>query len=278
MKIKKTHKLSDWELRFYSHNSESTQTEMNFSVFLPQDISEIESAIIWLSGLTCTEENFMAKSGVWEVLRGSSTIIICPDTSPRGLDLPWEHESYDFGSWAWFYVNTTTEWYRDHYQMYDYINKETYSILIDEFHIADDKISIMGHSMWGHGALILWLKNPLKYQSISAFSPIVNPSVSPWWEKAFIWYLWENKEAWKQYDACELITSGKKHKNTILIDQWTADEFLKKELLTQNFREVCKIQNQDLELHMREWYDHSYYFISSFLKSHIEFHLKYLTK
>ncbi len=274
MKIKKTHKLSGWELRFYSHDSRSTQTEMKFSVFLPQGVEKIDSAIIWLSGLTCSEENFMAKSGIGEILRDTSTMIICPDTSPRWLDLPWEHESYDFGSGAGFYVNATTDWYKDHYQMYDYVNQEIYNMLIEHFDISDEKISIMGHSMWWHGALILWLKNPDKYQSVSAFSPIVNPSSCPWWQKAFTGYLWEDKGTWKQYDACELINSWAQNKNPILIDQWTVDEFLKKELLTQNFVEACKAQNQDLELHMREWYDHSYYFISSFLKHHIEFHLK----
>ncbi len=275
MNIKKSHKLADGELRFYEHDSYCTQTSMSFSVYLPQEIGSIDSAIIWLSGLTCNDENFMAKSGVWEALRGTTTMIICPDTSPRGLDLPGEHESYDFGSWAGFYVNATTPWYKDHYRMYDYVNEEIYNILTDTFQIPDNKISIMWHSMGWHGALILGLRNPQKYNSISAFSPIVHPTACPWWKKAFTWYLWDNSDTWNQYDACELIESWLTHPHPILIDQGTQDEFLETELLTPDFESVCQTHNQDLELHMRDWYDHSYYFISSFLRDHIDFHAQY---
>ncbi|MDC0505962.1 S-formylglutathione hydrolase [Candidatus Gracilibacteria bacterium] len=276
MNIKKTHNLFSGELRFYEHSSLSTKTQMNFSVFLPQDISKIDSAIIFLSGLTCTEENFMAKSGIGSVLSGSNTMIICPDTSPRGLDLEGEHDSYDFGSGAGFYVNATTPDYSENYNMHDYINTEIHTILGDEFNINSDKISIMGHSMGGHGALISGLKNPDKYQSISAFAPIVNPIASAWGQKAFAGYLGNDQQSWKQYDACELIKSGSRHSNTIFIDQGTDDEFLSEQLLAQNFVGVCEKYDQKLEFNMREGYDHSYYFISSFLENHIKFHKNYL--
>ena len=158
---------------------------MNFSVFVPQSGIKPVNAIIWLSGLTCTEENFMAKAGIQNILAGGETMIICPDTSPRGLNLPGENESYDFGSGAGFYVNATTDGYKDHYQMYDYVNEEIHEILQTEFGVKSDKISIMGHSMGGHGALILGLKNPEKYKSVSAFSPIVNPMNCEWGKKSF---------------------------------------------------------------------------------------------
>ena len=276
MKIQKAHKLSGWEVKFYTHSSVSTGTDMNFSVFLPKDISEIDSAIIWLSGLTCTEENFMAKSGIWACLSGTSTMIICPDTSPRGLDLPLEHDSYDFWSGAGFYLNATTKWYNDHYNMYNYVNEEIHTLLLEEFKISKDKISLMWHSMGWHWALTIWLKNPQKYQSLSAFSPIVNPTECPWGQKAFAGYLWSDTESWKAYDACELIKSGYSHTKPILIDQGTIDEFLEKELLTDNFKIVCEENNLELELNFRDGYDHSYYFISSFLKNHIVFHLTHL--
>lgn len=275
MKINKTHKVFDGELRFCEHDSKKTGTTMNFSVFIPACDKKIDSAIVWLSGLTCSEENFMAKSGIASLLQDTNTMIICPDTSPRWTDLPGEHESYDFWSAAWFYVNATTQGYKNHYQMYDYVNEEIYWLLLDDFNIDTSKISIMWHSMWGHGALVIGLRNPDKYVSISAFAPIVNPIESPWWKKAFTWYLWDDSNAWKQYDASELIASGKKHKNTILIDQWADDDFLSEQLLTQNLVTVCKEHKQELEVNMRAWYDHSYYFIASFLKNHIDFHLKH---
>ena len=204
-------------------------------------------------------------------------MIICPDTSPRWLDLPGEHNSYDFGAGAGFYVNAITENYKNNYQMYEYINIHIYDILLNTFSIESHRISIMGHSMWWHGALTIGLKNPDKYASISAFSPIVNPIESPWGQKAFLWYLGKDIDLWKDYDACELIRKWYTHKNTILIDQWLSDEFLSEQLLTQNFVSVCETHEQSLTVNMREWYDHSYYFIASFLKNHIDFHMSHIS-
>lgn len=279
MKLVKEHKTFEGKTSFWSHDSKITKTEMKFSTFIPgsnrPNSNKVENCIIWLSGLTCNEENFITKSGIQKSLANSNTMVICPDTSPRGLDLENEHASYDFGSGAGFYVNSVTPEYKNHYQMFDYVNLELYNLILDEFLAGSRKISIMGHSMGGHGALILGLNYPDKYHQISAFSPIVNPINCNWGQKAFKGYLGEeNKDLWNQFDACELIKSGKKHPKKILIDQGSSDQFLEKELLTQSFIDICEENNQELEVNFQDGYDHSYYFISSFLDSHIKLHLK----
>ena len=232
IKLEKEHKQFDGETLFYSHESSTTKTKMKFSCFIPNQKKKAKNAIIWLSGLTCTEENFITKAGAQRFLAGSETMIICPDTSPRGLDLPNEHESYDFGSGASFYVNATTKGYKDHYNMYDYIVDDVVKILKENFEVQN--LSIMGHSMGGHGALMIGLKNAELFYAISAFSPIVNPVQCPWGEKAFKGYLEDDKDLWRSYDSCELIKSGKKFEGEILIDQGLSDEFLEEQLLTDN--------------------------------------------
>jgi S-formylglutathione hydrolase len=268
----KEHESFGGKTAFWSHESSITKTQMKFSTFMPKS-KKIDQCIIWLSGLTCNDENFISKSGVQRYLQGSGTMIICPDTSPRGLNLPGEHDSYDFGSAAGFYVNATVEGYKDHYRMFDYISNELHEIILKNFSIPASNISIMGHSMGGHGALILGLNFPEKYKSISAFSPIVNPINCPWGKKAFRGYLGNNQESWKKYDACELVKANKKHPKKILIDQGSNDDFLKENLLTQNFIDICEDNNQPSQINFRENYDHSYYFISTFIEDHIEFHL-----
>lgn len=268
MKNLKSHKTFDGLTQFWSHYSESTKTEMKFSTFIPS--GEIKGCLIWLSGLTCTDENFITKAGAQKVLASKNIMVICPDTSPRGLNLPAEHESYDFGSGASFYLNAKTEGYSEHYLMEDYITGELYELIQKEFKASS--ISIMGHSMGGHGALTLGLKHPKKFKSISAFSPIVNPSATPWGIKAFKGYLGENQESWKEHDTFELLKAGKVHPNPILVHQGLGDEFLAKELST----EKLKTGNQKIELHMAEGYDHSYYFISTFIEDHILHHAKFI--
>lgn len=268
--VKKQHKTFGGMTGFASHESSSTKTNMNFSYFLPSDIDAVDSAIIWLSGLTCTEENFITKAGAQKYLQNTKTMIICPDTSPRGLTIAGSEESYDFGVGASFYVNSTIEPYKANYQMEDYIVKDIVELLTDGFGVS--KISICGHSMGGHGALTLGLKHPKLFQSISAFSPIVNPVNCPWGQKAFSGYLGENKEEWKSYDACEQLRVGKTHSNPILIHQGLADEFYEKQLLTHNILEAARLNQQEVILNEVEGYDHSYYFISSFIGEHIKFH------
>lgn len=244
---------------------------MKFSAFLPKDKSEIKNAIIWLSGLTCTEENFITKAGAQKTLAGTDTMIICPDTSPRGGGAPGEDESYDFGTGAGFYVNATTDGFKENYQMYDYIVQDIVALLREDFGV--EKISIFGHSMGGHGALVIGLRESSLFESISAFSPIVNATKCPWGQKALHGYLGPNESDWKAYDACELLQEGKSSKNKILVDQGLADEFFEKELLTNNFEKAAAESGQAVEVNYRDGYDHSYYFISTFVEDHIKYHL-----
>jgi len=270
MQILKSSKCFDGEVRFYEHDSLTTKAKMRFSVFLPLQATPPASCMIWLSGLTCTEENFMLKAGAQKYLADKNIMLICPDTSPRGLNLPHEHEEDDFGSGAGFYLSATTPAYRDHYDMYNYINHELYDLIIDKFmRSTAPKISICGHSMGGHGALVIGLKNPDKYYKISAFSPIVNPSQCPWGQKAFTGYLGNDIEEWKKWDATELIKSGCQHPRQIVIEQGTADPFFEKQLLTANFAEACKDYEQNLQVNYHAGYDHSYWFIASFIGQHI---------
>ncbi|ATH07438.1 S-formylglutathione hydrolase [Halobacteriovorax marinus] len=272
--LKKKHRSFNGFTKFYSHNSVVTGTEMNFSTYEPDN--KIENAIIWLSGLTCNEENFITKAGVQPLLSDTNTMVICPDTSPRGLNLEGEHESYDFGSGAGFYLNATTPGYKDHYKMYDYISVEIVQILKTSFNIK--KISIMGHSMGGHGALVLSLNEKELFTSVSAFSPIVNPTKCPWGQKAFSGYLENPETEGGRYDATLLVKSGHNRSDTILIDQGLDDEFLEKELLSDNFIQACDKVDQSLKLNFRKDFDHSYYFIASFLPDHINHHLSLLNK
>lgn len=271
----KKNKSFGGETVFYSHDSASTKTKMKFSCFLPQKIDQIESCIIWLSGLTCNEENFITKAGAQNFLQSSRTMILCPDTSPRGLDLPDEHTSYDFGSGAGFYVNATTSGYRDHYLMYDYITKELPALIEQEFGVS--KLSLMGHSMGGHGALVMGLREQKLFKSISAFAPIVHPSQCPWGQKALKGYLGDDLKAWGSYDATELILSGIKREDELMIDQGTQDEFYPSELRTKDFEEAALKHGQKLKIRYLEGYDHSYYTIATFIDDHIRFHLQALS-
>jgi S-formylglutathione hydrolase len=273
MKNLKSHKTFDGLTQFWEHDSTCTKTKMKFSTFIPD--GEVKGAIIWLSGLTCNEENFITKAGAQKSLSKHQMMVICPDTSPRGLDLAGEHDAYDFGSGAGFYVNATTPGYKDHYRMYDYINEEIYGILKNDFKAK--KIAISGHSMGGHGALTIGLKHAFKYASISAFSPIVNPIKCPWGKKAFTGYFGDDQELWQTHDATALILDAHRHPAEILIDQGRADEFLETQLLTENFRSACQKLEQSCKINYRDGYDHSYYFISTFIDSHIEHHANFTT-
>ncbi len=273
-KILKRHRTFEGETLFCEHESTSTKTTMRFSAFLPAEMDEIDSALIWLSGLTCNEENFITKAGAQRCLAKSKTMIICPDTSPRGLNLEGEDESYDFGSGAGFYVNAQRGEYSKNYKMYDYIAHDIVNILKESFSV--EKISIFGHSMGGHGALVIALRNSDIFSSVSAFSPIVNPMECPWGIKAFEGYLGDDKKKWSEYDATELVKEGYIASSPILIEQGTSDEFFKDQLMTDNLVNVCDSANQEIKVNYREGFDHSYYFIQSFLQNHIDFHLKYL--
>ncbi|WP_018293762.1 S-formylglutathione hydrolase [Mariprofundus ferrooxydans] len=270
MRLLKSHKCCGGHVHFYEHDSYVTKTAMKFSVFIPESSQPLSGCLIWLSGLTCNEENFITKAGAIPYLAERNMMVICPDTSPRGLDLPGEHDSWDFGSGAGFYLSAQTDGYKEHYNMYDYINEEIYDILLNEFSVNRRQISLCGHSMGGHGALVIGLKNPDKYKRISAFSPVVNPLQCPWGQKAFSGYLGdENQASWSAWDATELVRAGHKHPSTILIEQGRADDFLGEQLLTDHFQQACNSSGQAVEIRYHDGYDHSYYFISTFIKEHI---------
>lgn len=269
MKVLKQHRSFGGTVRFNEHESKSTKTKMAFSTFIPD--GEVKGCLIWLSGLTCTDENFMTKAGAQAYLCHAGLMVVCPDTSPRGLQLPLEHESSDFGSGASFYVDATTAGYKDHYQMYSYIHDELYQLIESEFKMQN-RISIMGHSMGGHGALVIGLREKNKFKSVSAFSPIVNPTKSLWGQKAFQGFLGDDQKNWEKYDATLLIKTGVHRTDSILIDQGTLDPFLSERLQTQNLIDASEGKFQKLDVHFQIGFDHSYYFIASFIEKHIQFH------
>lgn len=264
-------KVADGELTRYRHYSSSLKCEMVFALFTPPQAKTQDVPLLWwLSGLTCNDENFCQKAGAFNKAAELGLAIICPDTSPRGLDLQGEHDSYDFGSGAGFYLNATLLPWVEHYRMYDYVVSELPSIVAKLF-AFNGKQSISGHSMGGHGALTIALKNPKTFASVSAFAPITNPSQCPWGQKAFNGYLGSDENLWKAYDTCELIKQGARVPD-ILIDQGESDNFLIEQLKPENLIAVCAQAGQPLTLRQQPGYDHSYYFISTFIEEHLIYH------
>ena len=275
MELLSSTKVSGGWLKRYRHESLSVKGDMVFAIFLPaQAESENVPVLYWLSGLTCTDENFSQKAGAFKKAAELGLAIVMPDTSPRGTDYPAEHESYDFGSGAGFYVNATVAPYSNTYHMYDYVVKELPTLVEEHFPVTD-KRSISGHSMGGHGALICALKNPGRYQSVSAFAPITNPTQCPWGEKAFTGYLGDDREAWKAWDTCELIATAEE-RLPLLVDQGEADNFLEEQLKPEALEQACEKAGHELTLRRQSGYDHSYFFISSFIDDHLAHHAKAL--
>ncbi|ELT97779.1 hypothetical protein CAPTEDRAFT_21698 [Capitella teleta] len=267
-----------WQ-KIFTHDSSETKCKMTFGIYLPpQADDECKVPVIyWLSGLTCTEQNFVTKAGAQRYAAQHGIAIVAPDTSPRGCNIEGEDESYDFGSGAGFYVDATQEKWKTNYRMYSYITKELPDIVNANFPVLADKQSIMGHSMGGHGALTLFLKNPGMYQSVSAFAPICNPVQCAWGQKALAGYLGEDKEAWMDSDSCCLVKNYSGPTSDILIDQGQDDNFLSQgQLLPDNFLAACNSNNVPVILRMQEGYDHSYFFIATFIGEHIAHHAKYL--
>ncbi len=260
----------------YKHYSPTLDCEMNFGVYLPPQAEESACPILyWLSGLTCSEQNFITKAGAQQYAAKYGLIIIAPDTSPRGCNLPHEEDDWDLGTGAGFYLNATQSPWSKHYQMYDYIISELPSLIESNFPIKKDTQSIFGHSMGGHGALVIGLRNSEKFASISAFSPVVAPSQVPWGKKAFQAYLGDNKQDWLAYDATYLVQNITDNL-PILIDIGEADPFLDEQLKPELFVEACATKNYPLTLRKHPHYDHSYYFISSFIGEHFAFHAEAL--
>ncbi len=258
----------------WSHTATTLGCTMRFGVYLPPQAESADCPVLyWLSGLTCSEQNFITKAGAQRYAAEHGVILVAPDTSPRGDGIP-DAEGSDLGIGAGFYLNATRPKWAQHYRMYDYVVDEL-PALVDAHFPTTSARAISGHSMGGHGALVIALKNPGRYRSVSAFSPIAAPSQSPWGEKAFSAYLGEDREAWAQWDATALV-AGAQERLPLLIDQGGDDEFLATQLKPELLRTACEVAGHPLQLRLRPGYDHSYYFISTFIGEHIAHHAQAL--
>lgn len=256
----------------YRHTSMVLDCAMNFAVYLPpQAVHQVCPVVYWLSGLTCTEQNFITKAAVQPSAARHGLIVVAPDTSPRGCNLPGEDDSWDFGTGAGFYVNATQPPWSQHYRMYDYVVSELPAAIAANFPIQAGSQSIMGHSMGGYGALMIALRNPGRFKSVSAFAPIVAPSQVPWGQKAFGQYLGANLADWLIYDPTHLVKTAAEQLPT-LIDQGDADAFLQDQLQPEKFAAACQAVNYPLTLRLQPGYDHSYYFIATFIADHLAHH------
>lgn len=259
----------------WRHRAQTLDCDMNVGVYLPPQAEHKACPVLyWLSGLTCTERNFIEKSGAQRYAAEHGIILVAPDTSPRGENVA-DDAAYDLGQGAGFYVNATQAPWAAHYQMYDYIAKELPEWLAAHFPL-NGKQSISGHSMGGHGALVIALKNRSAYESVSAFAPIAAPGEVPWGEKALTAYLGEDRALWREYDTVALLEDGRRFHHALLIEQGMADQFLERELCIERLESACQKHGQALTLHRRKGYDHSYYFIASFIGEHIEYHARAL--
>ena len=264
--------------KVYRHASRETGTDMVFAVYLPpQAEAGAKLPLLWyLSGLTCTHANVMEKGGYQRVCAELGLILVAPDTSPRGPDVP-DDPAWDFGQGAGFYVDAIEQPFAKNYRMYSYIRDELPAIIEENFPVEPSRQSITGHSMGGHGALTLALRNPGRYRSVSAFAPIVAPSQVPWGEKALGRYLGPDRETWRNADAVALIEDGARVPE-ILVDQGTCDSFLERELKPALLKGACRDAGIGLTLRMQEGYDHSYYFISTFMEDHLRWHWERLSR
>ena len=254
----------------YRHRSQALDCDMNFAVYLPPQAATRKLPVLyWLSGLTCSEQNFITKAGAQRYAAEHGVILVAPDTSPRGEDIA-DAEGYDLGKGAGFYVNATQSPWAAHYRMYDYVVSELPALVEENFPVTAAR-AISGHSMGGHGALVVALKNPGRYRSVSAFSPIVAPSQVPWGEKAFSAYLGEDRDAWNSWDATALVATASE-RLPLLIDQGGGDEFLASQLKPELLRDACAAAGHPLTLRLQPGYDHSYYFIESFIGEHLAHH------
>ncbi|MBD2842612.1 S-formylglutathione hydrolase [Erythrobacter rubeus] len=257
----------------YSPKSESTGTDMTFAVFVPDHVPGARLPVLWyVSGLTCTHANVMVKGEYRAACAEYGLVLVAPDTIPRGDDVPDAEDEYDFGKGAGFYVDATEQPWAEHYRMRSYLEQELSALITENFPVDMERQSITGHSMGGHGALTVALRNPETFRSVSAFSPIVAPSQVPWGEKA----LGRDRAAWREYDAVTLIKDGA-NCPPLLVDQGTADDFLEEQLQTDRLIEACKANSISAEIRMQDGYDHSYFFISTFMTEHIAWHARFLS-
>ncbi|MEB3338293.1 MAG: S-formylglutathione hydrolase [Leptolyngbyaceae bacterium] len=261
---------------FYTHASVTCNSEMRFSVYQPPQAQLAPVPVLYfLSGLTCTEENFMVKAGAQQFAAKYGLMIVAPDTSPRNTGIEGENKDWDLGSGAGFYVDATMQPWQSHYQMYSYVVDELPALIAGNFSVQGDRQGIFGHSMGGHGALVCALRNPQRYQSVSAFAPIAAPMQCPWGQKAFTHYLGTDPSSWRAYDASELVRTAP-YPHPILVDQGMDDPFLADQLLPEVFEQACAEVGQPLILRRQVGYNHSYYFIATFMEDHIHHHAKAL--
>ncbi|MCO7225961.1 S-formylglutathione hydrolase [Pleionea sp. CnH1-48] len=261
----------------YQHASQSCQCDMTFSIFLPPQSEQGKVPVLyWLSGLTCSDENFVQKAHAESIAAELGMAIVVCDTSPRGCNIEGEDDDWDFGSAAGFYLNATQKPWSNHYRMYDYVVDELWQLVNEHFPVDANRAAIAGHSMGGHGALTIALKNPQQYRSVSAFAPICAPMECAWGEKAFTNYLGPDRDSWSTYDACQLIKSGHRV-DSMLVEQGEADGFLAEQLLPEKLQQACESAQIPLKLNRREGYDHSYFFIASFIESHFRYHAAQLS-
>lgn len=277
-------RLKNWacfggQQQVWKHKSAALDCQMEVAVYLPPQAVNVAKlpVLYYLSGLTCTWENMVSKAGAQRYAAEHGLILVAPDTSPRHVNIPGEDDAYDFGSGAGFYVDASQAPWSKHYRMYSYVSKELPDLIKSTFPVDSSRTGIFGHSMGGHGALICALRNPVRYRSVSAFSPIVAPSQVPWGQKAFTGYLGTAKHLWKEWDATELVAKSE-WTGPILIDQGSADEFLETQLKPHLFEAACKAKAVPLSLRLQPNYDHSYYFIQSFIGDHIQWHAAALRK
>lgn len=272
----KQHRAHGGTQRVYRHESSATRCAMEVAVYLPPQAERARVPVLyWLSGLTCTWANFTEKAGAQLHAALHGLMIVAPDTSPRGTDFPGEHDSYDFGSGAGFYVDATQEPWSRNYRMYSYVTEELPALVEANLPVDPQRQGIFGHSMGGHGALVCALKNPGRYRSLSAFAPIGAPMRCPWGEKAFSGYLGDDRESWRAYDATAL-AAGSDWQSEVLVDQGTADDFLDEQLKPQLLQEAFRAAGIPLTLRYQAGYDHSYYFMASFMGEHLAHHARIL--
>ena len=273
MELLEEHRCFEGRQQRWRHDSTTLNCVMTFSIFLPP--AENPPVLFWLSGLTCNDENFTTKAGAQRIAAELGIALVMPDTSPRGDDVA-DDAGYDLGKGAGFYLNATGQPWASHYRMYDYIRDELPALIQAEFAV-NDRCAISGHSMGGHGALIMALKNPGKYTSVSAFAPIVNPTQVPWGQKAFTHYLGKDETKWQEWDSCALmLASDSANAIPMLIDQGDADQFLAGQLQPAVFAEAARQKDWPLTLRIQPGYDHSYYFMASFIEDHLRFHAAHL--
>lgn len=271
------HRCFDGQQLRFRHRADTLDCDMTFSIYLPPQADQrAVPALYWLSGLTCTDENFVIKAGAQRYAAEYGIALIAPDTSPRGEGVPDDPAgAYDFGLGAGFYLNATRQPWDKHYRMYDYVVEELPRLINNHFPVDNEKVAISGHSMGGHGALSIALKNPQRYRSASAFAPVCSPMRCPWGEKALGAYLGHDRDDWQQYDSCELIKQASHHL-PILVDQGKADDFLDAQLKPHLLADAAQQAGYPLDIRYRPGYDHSYFFISSFIGDHLRFHAQHL--